>query len=39
VAVIFSKIDAEISGTAEAVASIFDKDIWKKNHISLSSLS
>ncbi len=38
-AVIFSKIEAKNAGIAVATASIFNEDIWKKNHISLSSLS
>ena len=38
-AVIFSKIKAKNAGIAVATASIFNAEIWKKNNISLSSLS
>jgi hypothetical protein len=37
--VIFSKIKAKNAGIAVATARIFNADIWKKNNISLSSLS
>jgi hypothetical protein len=36
---IFSKIKAKNAGIAEAKASIFNEDIWKKSPILLSSLS
>jgi len=38
-AVIFLKIKAKNAGVAVATASIFNAEIWKKNHNSLSSLS
>jgi hypothetical protein len=38
-AVIFSKIKTKNTGVAVATASIFNAEIWKKNHILLSSLS
>lgn len=38
-AVVFSKIKAKNAGVAVATTSIFNADIRKKNHISLSSLS
>ncbi len=38
-AVIFFKIKAKSTGVAVATASIFNAEIEKRNHISLSSLS
>ena len=38
-AVIFLKIKAKNAGVAVATASIFNAELWKKNNISLSSLS
>ena len=38
-AVIFLKIEAKNIGEPIGSARLFNEDIWKKNHISLSSLS
>jgi hypothetical protein len=38
-AVVFSKIKTKNAGVAIATTSIFNAEIWKKNYISISSLT
>jgi hypothetical protein len=38
-AVVFLKIKTKNAGVAVATTSIFNAEIWKKNYISLSSLT